>query len=248
MKDIFQQGDVFVDDTLKTIYLTPDEPLVYDVNKWDYKQMPSIKSWEQDMKNQLDMHKKQASHHLAFTFPENTLLDQQWLDKIQTYDFELGLMELYAIESQNIKKHKNDQIKVMFVTEQTLEDYITIYRQFAEPFGEAYADESIEVIRNQFNKDSKSRVIAYKADVPVGILDLIISQCTVEIDGFGVDESYQKQGIGSTMQTFVAEVADTKPIILIADGEDSAKEMYIRQGYIYISYCYQILKENAKHI
>ena len=116
MKDIFQQGDVFVDDTLKTIYLTPDEPLVYDVNKWDYKQMPSIISWEQDMKNQLDMHKKQASHHLAFTFPENTLLDQQWLDKIQTYDFELGLMELYAIESQNIKKHKNDQIKVMFVT------------------------------------------------------------------------------------------------------------------------------------
>ncbi|NLK09625.1 MAG: GNAT family N-acetyltransferase, partial [Staphylococcus equorum] len=67
-------------------------------------------------------------------------------------------------------------------------------------------------------------------------------------DGFGVDESYQKQGIGSTMQTCVAEVADTKPIILIADGEDSAKEMYIRQGYIYISYCYQILKENAKHI
>ncbi|MDN8848384.1 GNAT family N-acetyltransferase, partial [Staphylococcus aureus] len=39
--------------------------------------------------------------------------------------------------------------------------------------------------------------------------------------------------------------SDDKVIILIADGEDSAKHMYIKQGYIFISYCYQILKEQA---
>lgn len=244
MTDIFQQGDIYVDDAQKTIFLTPEEPLVFDVNKWDYKQMPSIKMWEEDLKKQYEMHKKQTSNHLAFTFPENVQLEQQWLDKINEHQFELGLLELYAIEAQNVKRLTNEQIKVMFVTDQTLEDYIKIYRQFASPYGEAYADETIKMIRKQFNKEDKSRVIAYKRDMPVGILDVIITSHSVEIDGFGVVDKYQKQGIGSIMQSFVADIAHTKPIILIADGEESAREMYIKQGYIFISYCYQILKEN----
>ncbi|PTI57164.1 GNAT family N-acetyltransferase, partial [Staphylococcus succinus] len=115
----------------------------------------------------------------------------------------------------------------------------------AEPYGKAYAEESIKMIRSQFNDDQKSRLIAYDRGIPVGILDLILTDKTVEIDGFGVLEPYQNKGIGSIMQSFVANVAGTRPVILIADGEDSAKQMYIKQGYIFISFCYQILKENV---
>ncbi len=36
---------------------------------------------------------------------------------------------------------------------------------------------------------------------------------------------------------------DSKPVILVADGEDTAKDMYAKQGYVYQSFCYQILKK-----
>lgn len=245
MANIFQEGKIYSDDQIKTIYLTPEEPLVYDANKWVYKEMPTIDVWKQHMEMQQVLHRKQYSDHLAFTFPENTPLSQPWLDEIKSYGFELGCMELYAIEAKNIHRTQNHYIDVKFVTDQTLEDYITIYRQFSEPFGLKYTEESIRVIRNQFRSESKSRIIAYDNHTPVGILDLIITEKIVEIDGFGVLEDYQRRGIGKTMQSFVADVSDDKVIILIADGEDSAKHMYIKQGYTFISYCYQILKEQA---
>ena len=153
-------------------------------------------------------------------------------------------MELYAIEPQHIHQAINSEIDVTIVNDETLEDYIAIYRRFAEPYGLAYAQESIQMIRNQFPQENKLRILAYKGEVPVGILDLIVSASAMEIDGFGVLDEYQRQGIGSVMQSFVAQIAKDKTIILIADGEDSAKDMYIKQGYIFISYCYQILKEH----
>lgn len=244
MNDIFQQGTVYQDDSSKTIYLTPEEPLVYDTNKWIYKRMPTFNSWKLDMAYQQFMHKQQGSSHLAFTFPENENLDQQWLDEIKALEFELGIMELYAIEPQHIHQAINSEIDVTIVNDETLEDYIAIYRRFAEPYGLAYAQESIQMIRNQFPQENKLRILAYKGEVPVGILDLIVSASAMEIDGFGVLDEYQRQGIGSVMQSFVAQIAKDKTIILIADGEDSAKDMYIKQGYIFISYCYQILKEH----
>ncbi|PHK50348.1 GNAT family N-acetyltransferase [Staphylococcus edaphicus] len=244
MNDIYQQGTIYQSDNRKTIYLTPEEPLVYDTNKWAYKIMPTIDSWKLDIAYQQYMHEQQSSSHLAFTFPENENLDQQWLDEINALGFELGIMELYAIEPCDINRSKYNDIEVVIVNDMTLEDYIAIYRKFAEPYGVAYANESIQLIRNQFDTENRLRIIAYKDNTPVGILDLIVGETTVEIDGFGVLTQFQRQGIGAVMQSFVAEIANDKTIILIADGEDSAKNMYIKQGYIFISYCYQVLKEH----
>ena len=73
---------------------------------------------------------------------------------------------------------------------------------------------------------------------------MIESEETIEIDSFGVIKEMRGQGIGRAMQGFVANYAKHKPLILIADGEDTAKEMYIKQGYTFISYCYSVIKEN----
>lgn len=244
LNDIFQPGDIYDNDWYKSIYLTPTTPLVFDANKWVYKQMPSIYQWKMDIATQTHMHKQQNSNHLTFTFPENVELDQQWIALINNEQFELGLMELYAIEPQQFKGHADDEVKVAFVDETTLEDYISVYRQFAAPYGEGYVEESTRMIKNHFNDDAKTRLIAYKHGQPAGILDLIVTEDTVEIDGFCVLECYQRQGVGSVMQSVVAKLANRRPIILIADGEDSAKDMYVKQGYVYISFCYHIVKEH----
>ncbi|SCS71862.1 GNAT family N-acetyltransferase [Staphylococcus caeli] len=244
MSDIFQEGKIYSDDQRKTIYLTPNEPLVYDTNKWIYKTMPTLETWQVDQSAQLSMHHNQGSSHLAFTFPENVTPSVQWLHEIEAQGFELGLMELYAIEASDVNMHDYHGVDVAFVTEETLEDYIKVHRIFAEPYGQDYVEQSVQVIRNQFESEQKCRVIAYKEATPVGIMDLIIGAHTAEIDAFGVVHKYQKQGIGSAMQAFVASSVKDKTIILLADGEDSAKDMYVKQGYTFISYRYQILKEN----
>ncbi|MEJ7170130.1 GNAT family N-acetyltransferase, partial [Staphylococcus epidermidis] len=44
--------------------------------------------------------------------------------------------------------------------------------------------------------------------------------------------------------SYIGELAGQRPVILVADGEDTVKDMYLKQGYVYRSFRYQILKEN----
>ena len=75
-------------------------------------------------------------------------------------------------------------------------------------------------------------------------MDLIVSMKSIEIDGLGVLETYRHKGIGSTIQAYIGKLAEKKLVILVADGEDTAKDMYLKQGYTFLGYRYQILKEN----
>mgnify|MGYP001761324204 FL=1 len=154
-------------------------------------------------------------------------------------------MELYAIEANELRQlPQNNQVIIQQVTEQNIDDYVYIHNYFALPFGEQYAKENAKQIKECFLSDGKNRLIAYLGKKPVGIVDLIITSHTLEIDGLGVMEQYRHNAIGSSIQSHVGKLAKTKPVILVADGEDTAKDMYIKQGYTYLGFRYQILKEN----
>lgn len=115
------------------------------------------------------------------------------------------------------------------------------------PFGKDYADAHEEMVREHYQKDVIKRLVAYLNNEPIGVVDVIESENYIELDGFGVLEQFRHQGIGSTIQSLIGEYAiskNHKPIILVADGEDTAKDMYAKQGYVYQSFCYQILKED----
>ena len=57
-------------------------------------------------------------------------------------------------------------------------------------------------------------------------MDLIVSMKSIEIDGFGVLETYRHQGVGSTIQAYMVRWLK-KPVILVADGEDTAARICI---------------------
>ncbi|WP_040373640.1 GNAT family N-acetyltransferase, partial [Peribacillus psychrosaccharolyticus] len=63
-----------------------------------------------------------------------------------------------------------------------------------------------------------------------------------EIDGLTVDENFRNKGIGSKLQEFVMETFPEKLVILIADGEDTAREMYKKQNYQYHGFKYEAQK------
>lgn len=248
MKQIKENGKIYLEDELNIIYLTPSDPMTYHMNKWQYKTLPSINQWYADMEKQRILHKKQHSSHLSFTFPENQLLHSTWLEAIRNEGFQLGLLELYAIDSVTLKQFEsNIQVDIEPVTSFNMEDYLSVYNEFSKPYGEAFTKESEErtreAILNQI--DDVTRIVAYYLHKSVGILDVIVTDETVEIDGFGVLEDYRHKGIGTTMQSYVGHLAGSRPVILVADGDDTAKDMYIKQGYIFQSFQYQIVKEDA---
>ncbi|OHR50447.1 GNAT family N-acetyltransferase [Staphylococcus sp. HMSC056D08] len=245
MRLIDQPGTIAYEDEQKTIYLTPQEPLTYYTNKWVYHDMPTFETWLEDVKTQTHAHLKQESRHLAFTFPENTPLDSTFSTYFERENFDVVLLEMYAIEAHELAGDIPDGLDIRFVDIYHLDDYLKICRYFSLDYGKDYADEVVKTLRQQFDGATNvKRVIAYKDNQPVGTLDMIESEETIEIDSFGVIKEMRGQGIGRAMQGVVANYAKHKPLILIADGEDTAKEMYIKQGYTFISYCYSVIKEN----
>ena len=71
----------------------------------------------------------------------------------------------------------------------------------------------------------------------------MLTNDTVEIDELSISESYQKKGVGSHLQRFAMDQYPHKMIILVADGEDTPREMYQKQQYHYFGFQYEVLKE-----
>lgn len=246
MRDIFNDGTIVDQDGRRTIYLTPSTPHTFYKNAWVYHEMPDLDTWKRDRDEQQRMHLRQGSSHLSFSYPENCELDATWKEILQKEGFQLGILELYAVEPDTFLELNPSQKKVqlMQVDKTTLEDYIEVYREFLVPFGREFTEESIRELRENYKEEPPSRFVAYVYQQPVGIVDLIFTHSTVELDGFGVLESHQRQGIGRAIQREIARLAEGRTMILVADGEDTAKDMYVKQGYVFLSYMYQALKES----
>ncbi len=64
----------------------------------------------------------------------------------------------------------------------------------------------------------------------------------MEIDNLFVDVSFRNKGIGSRLQKYAMEVFPNKTVILVADGEDTPKDMYRKQNYEYCGFSYEAVK------
>lgn len=244
ISDIYLEGNMLSEDARKTIYLTPTDALQYSNNTWLYHQCPTQVQWLTDIETQKEMHVTQGSDHLSFYFPENEYLNEAWFDLFKELGFKLGVLEFYLIEGQDLTQlNKRDDVTLIKVNRENLQDYLDIYYQFSLPFGKKYAKQSVKNVKQNFNINKATPMVSYLNGQPVGIVDIIENKNSVEIDGFGVLEDYQRNGIGQTMQAFVGELAGERPVMLVADGEDTVKDMYLKQGYVYRSFRYQVLKE-----
>lgn len=247
LSDIANTGRMVEETEAYTIYLTPQSPLSYYKNGWFYHQLPSYAQWCEDIDKQWRAHKSINANHLMFRFPENESLSPEWFEAFRQKGFRLGQLELYAITSkefiQNYSERSLENVKLLDVQDEHLADYLKIFETFAMPFGKAFAREAVEEVKSCHHRDEVRRVIAYDHTTPVGILDLIEADTTVEIDGFGVLPESQGLGIGTAMQLHIAQCYDDKTIILVADAEDTAKDMYLKQGYRFVSDCYHVVKD-----
>jgi len=88
--------------------------------------------------------------------------------------------------------------------------------------------------------------ICYFNGIPVGNCDLFLHNSTAKIEDFAVLPEYQRRGIGTTILKHMIDTALMKSaatIYLIADEDDTAKEMYLKLGFVKIADSYALFSK-----
>lgn len=242
-KDIHTYGNIVNEnDQIRHLHY-PDMLSRYDSNFIEFKSMPSLAKFIEVESYLRDFHLKNGQNHVKYTFPDSMKLT----DELSTYlidsGYSISFLELYMIKPQDFPVvNNNPNIVIQAVTDNNLEDYMNLQYKHDLQFGREFADEKASLIKRQFKSKDIKQVLAYYRGLPVGYLDIIISGETVEIDNLMVEEAFQRKGIGSMLQKFVMESFPNKLVILVADGEDTPREMYKKQNYQYKGFKYEALK------
>jgi GNAT superfamily N-acetyltransferase len=222
----------------------PDVLLQYDSNFLKFKNMPTIQEFNEAHLYLRNYHKKHGQKHVKYYFPEGERITVE-LEKYMKSDadFTIGYLELFAIEPANFPAiNENLDIKIQRVTSKTLDDYLKFQYEQNSIYGNDFAEQKqFQHVSN--NKNEKfMQIIGFYKGTPAGSVDVIISEDTAEIDALVVYEDYQRKGIGSQLQKFVMDQFPDKTIILVADGDDTAKDMYRKQNYQYLGFQYESFK------
>lgn len=217
----------------------------YDSNFMLLKQMPSEANLNDFITILIEKAKKDNQTHGKFVFPENRAPSEELRAFAEAQGFEWSLLELYSINPTEFKANNYSNqptISIQYVNEDTLQSYLQMHFEDAVQWGEEYATNIRNFKRKLIQNGQLTVVVALQNGEVIGSTDVIESEHYLEIDHFLVRPSYQKRGIGTMIQQFVMDLAKGKTVILVADGEDTPRAMYAKQGYQYEGFQYAALK------
>lgn len=221
----------------------PDMLIRYDSNYIEFKRMPSLEEFKEAEHYLKEFHQRNAQNHLKFFFPENEEPDEEVRVHMEKAGYEVGFMELYAIDPANFSfRESSPDIDIREVTTENIDDFITLQYKEDVKIGEEFANQKTELNKRQFADKDILQVIAFYKGNPAGSVVIILSEGTAEIDSLSVDKAFQRKGIGASLQKFVMDSFPDKAVILVADGEDTPREMYRKQNYRYQGFMYEGLK------
>ncbi|MFT8321995.1 MAG: GNAT family N-acetyltransferase [Bacillus sp. (in: firmicutes)] len=142
--------------------------------------------------------------------------------------------------------HRNADIVIEEVTASNYNLFVELQYQEDLQYGNDFAEQKKILYNRQLVDHTVVQLLALYKGTPAGAVTVFISENTAEIDGLFVVEKLQKKGIGSNMQKFIMDKFPNKLIILLADGEDTPKEMYKKQNYQYCGCQYEAIKVYEK--
>lgn len=212
----------------------------YDSNFIQFKQMPSVKQLQEAIQYLSKFHQQRGQKFVKLKFPENEVPSKEILNALNGYT--IGFLELYTLNPKSFKGI-GTEVEVQFVGEAQLQDFLKLQYEEDLYYGERYAKEKQNFLLREREKEGHHHIIAYKNNMPVGFVELIETEDTVEIDNFFVIATKRGLGIGAAIQQFVMSYAKHKTIILVADGEDDVRKMYKKQGYTYRGFQYEAFRQ-----
>ena len=215
----------------------------YDSNFIEFKVKPTILQFQEAEGYLKQFHFDRGQKFLKFVFPQDIELPVELEKYVQAQGYEINFLEMYAIRpTEFIKDRINTDVKIEYVTKETLSQYVALHYEDALQWGETFAFNKQNMLIRDFHEQRKKQIVAIRNGEVIGSVDVIVNEDTAELDQFYVIPSYQRQGVGTIIQQFVMNEFVDKFIILVADGEDTPREMYAKQGYCYIGKQNSILK------
>lgn len=241
--NIYNPTHIVSENDLYIHFHYPEMLLRYDSNFIEFKTIPSVNEFKKAEKFLKEFHGEKGQKHVKFVFPQNMKLTDELVTYLNNSGFNVGYMELYVIEPSRFPAMEIcDSIKIQEVSQEFFGEFLSLqYKQDLE-FGEAFAEQKVDMHKRNFQAANMMQLIAYYDGKPAGSVDIIITEKTAEIDGLNVLKEFQKKGIGSRLQQYVMNTFHDKTVILVADGEDTPREMYKRQGYQNLGFKYEVQK------
>lgn len=242
-ENIYVVGNVVFENVQYKHIHYPEMLLRYDSNFIEFKRSPSLSEFKGAGIYLRNYHLKKGQKHVKFYFPPNQKLAEELVAYMNEAGYTIGFLELYAIQPKQFPLVKdNPDIEVHVVMDQNLETFLELQYKHDLELGSEFANQKRELAKRNYQDKNIQQLLAYYKGVPAGSVDVIITKDTAEIDGLVVDDNFQKKGIGSRLQKFVMEKFLDKTIILVADGEDTPREMYRKQNYQYLGFKYHAHK------
>lgn len=246
-RDIFYQGKIVWENDLFLHYHTAEMLLLYNGNFLQFKRIPTLIECQRAIEYLMDFHRKKGQDHVKLLFPENELI----VDEIKSFlieeGFQITFMEMYAIDPALFPKiSKNSSIIVEKTTLENWETFLHLKFEMDSDISVRFAEQKRVLHEQNFQDDRFMQFIAFFDGIPAGGVDVIISEETAEIDNLVVLDHFQKRGIGSHLQKAVMDEFPDKTVILLAEGEDTPREMYQKQNYQHVGTKYEALRVDGE--
>ncbi|MCM3409721.1 GNAT family N-acetyltransferase [Metabacillus litoralis] len=242
-EDIYTLGKIVAENDLYRHFHYPEMLVRYDSNFIEFKKLPTLPEFKPVEKYLREYHQKNGQKHVKFYFPANQKPTTELNAYLTDEGYEIGFIELFAILPKDFPALTNNpDIQIEAVTEKNVELYLALQYKHDLEYGSEFAKQKKDLIKRQFKEPHILQVLAYYKGNPAGYVDIIISSETAEIDNLAVEEEFRNKGIASRLQKFVMERFPEKTVILIADGEDTPREMYKKQNYQYCGFKYEAQK------
>ena len=215
-------------------YTNHDLPNHYDANFLLLKYNPTLPEFKMIETLHFDYQQEVDQRHLHVYWPEDTGLFMDVMGYLSKENYELGKQALLQLDSKDFTYDTQESsIQIQQVNDDALPEFLKL--NYAEDLthGVTYADHKEGVYHYQFQQPHVRFLLATLDGRPVGSLVLIASKDHLEVDNVLTSKAYRKQGVATSMIAHIVNEAQCnhKTVILVADVEDTPKDMYQKMGF-----------------
>lgn len=241
--NLFSLGNVIKENELMVHHHFADFLSLYDGNYITFKEEPSLEEFIQIEEYLTAFHLSKKQNHLKFKFPNKFIFSEEFTTYLDNAKYTIDTLELFVLDKSLFPTVTNTHsIKVKVVEQSDLTNLLDFKFQVNMANGEDYALRNKLLIEELFNTQKMSYLIAYDNGIPAGCLNLIKTSQTLEIDDLYVHEEFRHKKIASLLQQKAIELAKERQVFLLADGNDTPRNMYLNQGYTIVQARYEIFK------
>lgn len=219
-----------------TQYFDPDALFRYDSNFFQLKYSPTKEEFELIASMHRVFSEENDLTHVKFYWPEDQGIQPDTLDFLNQEEYGLEKLELYSLDPNDyISKSFHSDISVKVVQSEHLAVFKSLNYIEDQTISDSFAESKQPYYDRLFSDESVTFLLAWLNGEPAGSCIMIKSDEGLELDDLFTLEAYRNKGVATSLLAFIAEKASAEQTIvfLVADAEDTPKEMYKKAGFKY---------------